>query len=590
MRNVWKQIIALTAALTMLAGLTGIAFAANDEVTMVSSAYTQPNVVAGETVTVEIPFAYSGSDTAKTVSNVVVQLLNLDTNTFDTAASTMTDNSITSLGSADGTKKASFDLVTKSTATAGAKNVQFKVTYTDSDGAANTVASISPSTVQINVTTGTSGSGNVNLGGDEYVQLDATAKVLSAYNKDSVTISVPIKSIKGKIYALEIEPVISVDPNVFPFVIDQVSYVNKCANADGSLDTNAMYEFKFPFTVNAQASSGAKEIEYTVRYKLDPSDSSFRETSVNMLFNVRPERVSSGGGGSSFHSAPKVIIDSFSFSTDKVYAGEPFTLSVALKNTSDYEMVKNMQLSIVDDTNTILPTNNASNSIFVGSIDKGKTATVTLALQPVPSAEAKAYTMTVTMSYDGAKTKTSYTPSESIAVPVQQRIRVKIDDPVIYDEAWVGQTTGMAISLYNMGKSTIYNCMVDIAGEGLSMEETYFGGNISSGSTMRADFNVNTQTGGAIDAEVVISYEDVYGEKMEQRLPVNLFVNETQAFPEDVSEGIDPMIQENVNNGASGGNGWIGWTAGGVGVAGIGTAATLLIRKKKQHKRELEEL
>lgn len=592
MRNVWKQIIALTAALTMLAGLSGIAFAANDEVKMVSASYTQPTVAAGGTVKVEIPLAYSGSDTAKSVSNVVVELLNLDASTFDLAASVITNSSITSLGSADGTKKASFDLVTKGTATAGIKNVQFKVTYTDTAGTANTVANISPASVQINVTAdpGSSSSGTVDFGGDEYVQLDASAKVLGARNKESVTFTVPIKSIKSKVYALEIEPIISVDPNVFPFVIDQVSYVNRCANTGGILDANGVYAFQFPFTVNAQASTGAKEIGFTVRYKLDPSSTTFEETSVNMLFNVQPERVSTGGGGSSFRSAPKVIIESFSFSEEKLYAGEPFTLTLKLKNTSEYEMVKNMQMSIVDESNNVLPTNNASNSIFVGSINKNETATVTMALQAVPSAEAKAYTMAVSMAYDGAKTRASYTVSVSIAIPIQQRIRVKFDAPVIYDEAWVGQNTGMAVALYNMGKSTIYNCMIDVEGQGLAMAETYFGGNISSGNTMRADFNIKTDVGGEIDGTVVVSYENVYGDKLEERLPFKLMVNEQPTFPEGVSEGADPMVEGGATENNGGGNGWIGWTAGGVGVAGVGTAAALLIRKRKQHKRELEEL
>ena len=58
------------------------------------------------------------------------------------------------------------------------------------------------------------------------------------------------------------------------------------------------------------------------------------------------------------------------------------------------------------------------------------------------------------------------------------------------------------------------------------MEESFFQGTVAAGSTMRADFSLITATPGQIDGEIVITYEDSLEEKMEERLPLSLYVSE----------------------------------------------------------------
>jgi hypothetical protein len=101
-----------------------------------------------------------------------------------------------------------------------------------------------------------------------------------------------------------------------------------------------------------------------------------------------------------------------------------------------------------------------------------------------------------------------------------------VGDPVIYGDAMIEQSTPVNFSLYNMGKATLYNCMVDVEGGGLRMEESYYGGNISSGNEMRADFNIIPSTAGQIEGKVVITYEDVYGQQTRVEKPFTLNVQE----------------------------------------------------------------
>jgi hypothetical protein len=255
----------------------------------------------------------------------------------------------------------------------------------------------------------------------------------------------------------------------------------------------------------------------------------------------------------------------------------------------------------VDASNTVLPASAGSNTLYVAKIGKGETHTETLSLQSTPGAEAKAYTLSLDMDYEAASTKTAYKASETIAVPILQKIRVKADNPIVYDEAWAGSPCAMYIAFYNLGKSTVYNCTVSIEGEGLAMEEGYFGGNVASGSTMNADFTIIPSVAGDISANVVIAYEDVYGEAYELKMPVSLFVNDSANMGGDggVVDGgvIEPMPGVDgkpidggfpIDGGMQQGMPTWVWIA--IGVAVAAGVVVLIVLLKRRRKKELEEV
>ena len=183
------------------------------------------------------------------------------------------------------------------------------------------------------------------------------------------------------------------------------------------------------------------------------------------------------------------------------------------------------------------------------------------------------------------KNRADFEEKASISVPVLQKARVRINDPVIYDDPWVGSSVSAGVTLYNLGKSTLYNCMVDVVGDGVTLEESYFGGNIAAGGTMRADLNVTPTAAGQLDAKVRVTYEDVNGNATEELLPMSMFVNEEPAGGM-VSPGNGGT--EVPGDKPAGANiGWVFWTLGGIAVA---TGIVFLgIKAKKKRERALEE-
>ena len=410
---------------------------------------------------------------------------------------------------------------------------------------------------------------------------------------DKVTIRIPIMA-KAGASNITIAPVLTTSLDTFPFVISNVDYT---LSYPGSVNAGQVLEFQYTFTLSKKVTAGVKQIDFMVNAdgSWGANGASYSDKISIFLTVNKGASVTDGTGTPPAVSTPKLIVESYTFSTDKVYAGETFDVTFVLRNTSETENIQNLQIRIADDTNTILPAASGSNTLYIAKIGKGETYTETISLQTTPGAEAKAYTLGVEMDYEAASTKTAYKASESISVPVLQKIRVKADEPVIYDEAWMGSPFSMYLAFYNLGKSTVYNCTVTVEGDGLAMEVGYFGGNVSSGAAMNADFTVIPSVAGDISANVVISYEDVYGEQYELKMPFNIYVND-MGGGEIIDGGMEPLPFPDdggmVDGGMNGGmqQGLPVWVWIVIGVAVLAGGAVLVILLKRRRNKELEEL
>ncbi len=413
---------------------------------------------------------------------------------------------------------------------------------------------------------------------------------------DGVTIYVPIKNTSGSALSdLSCSLDVSTDPAKFPFdnpdatktTLDVgafqkvtggtlVAWNDKALAADEhayfkiSLTfTDGVTEGSYPITFNVKCSSGTTPITVNVYCRgIDTTGGS-----------------SSSGGGSSYKSKPKVIIESYQFEQNPIYAGDVVQLRLIVANTSNREAVTNLQLDYSCEGGAVIPAPGGSSSIFLGTIDKNGARALTIDLQIAPDAEAKSQVLAVVLSYEGTKNRADLEEKASVNVPILQKARVRINDPVVYDDPWVGSNVAIGLSLYNLGKSPLYNCMVDIVGDDLKLEESYFGGNVASGSSMNADLSVIPQVAGDIKAKVRVTYEDVYGNQTEELRPLNMTVNEES--PEALASPGDAGSMPS-DKPQGGGIGWIFWVLGGLTVAA--GAVVLVIRLKKKRERQLEDL
>lgn len=408
---------------------------------------------------------------------------------------------------------------------------------------------------------------------------------------DQLEVRLPLTCTNGYVYDLKVTPVLSNDIEKFPFDIDLVDYT---LSYPGSIGRGQVVEFLYHLRLSKKATVGVKQVDFNVTYRNDEGD--LKSGTVSLFVNVR-KGLSPTSDKDTTASVPKLIIESYKLSSDKIYAGETFDLEFNVKNTSDNTNLQNVQIHIKDagETATIVPASGGSNTLYISKIGKGQSSSQKVSLQTAPDAAAKAYTLNVDFSYESATTNAAHTANETIAVPILQKIRLKCDEPTVYDDvSYLDSSTSMSIKMYNMGRSSVYNCIVDVEGNGLKLEESYFGGTLSAGSTLAADISVIPSEAGDIQGTVVIFYEDVYGEPGEERLPFTLHVEDPNAGMENM-EGMEGMGGEGMEGGmtdpgmegGSKGFPWWGWV---IGAGALGGGGFFGFKKlKKRRARSLED-
>ena len=405
---------------------------------------------------------------------------------------------------------------------------------------------------------------------------------------DQLEVRLPRTCTNGYVYDLKVTPVLSNDIEKFPFDIDLVDYT---LSYPGSIGRGQVVEFLYHLRLSKKATVGVKQVDFNVTYRNDEGD--LKSGTVSLFVNVR-KGLSPTSDKDTTTSVPKLIIESYKLSSDKIYAGETFDLEFTIKNTSDSTNLQNVQIHIKDagETATIVPASGGSNTLYISKIGKGQSSSQKVSLQTAPDATAKAYTLNVDFSYESASTNAAHTANETIAVPILQKIRLKCDEPTVYDDvSYLDSSTSMSIKMYNMGRSSIYNCIVDVEGNGLKLEESYFGGTLSAGSTLAADISVIPSEAGDIQGTVVISYEDVYGEPGEERLPFTLHVEDPNAGMENMEgmggEGMEGGMTDPGMEGGSKGFPWWGWV---IGAGALGGGGFFGFKKlKKRRARSLED-
>ena len=414
----------------------------------------------------------------------------------------------------------------------------------------------------------------------------------SGKNGGKVLVRLPLMCVSGPVMNIKVAPKLSTSLDEFPFAIERVDYT---VGYNGFINANQIIEFQFDMRFADKVTAGVKKVDFTVTYERgwgSAEGSSTESCDVSLYVNVTKGYEAAGEtpGGETTQTLPKLVVDSYSFSEEKIYAGETFTLTFTVRNTSNEEDTKSILVTMTNnaDTGKLTPAE-GSNTLYIDKLDKGESKTMTMSIATAPDTEAKAYEIKLDFEYEGTKTRPATLAkgesSASIPVTVMQKIRLKIDDPTVDGEAMEGESVPVYFSLYNMGRSPIYNCMVTVEGDGLSLEDSFFQGTVAAGNSMRADLSIITATPGQIDGEIVISYEDSLEEKMEERLPLSLYV--TEAYNPDANGDMDdpgyidqPTIGGMDDPSSSGTPVWI-WIALGVVVAAAIVVAIILLKKKR---------
>ncbi len=398
---------------------------------------------------------------------------------------------------------------------------------------------------------------------------------------------------------LIVEPVTSTLVTEWPFEPDMTNYLQTepyipgCQTKEQAMENRR--EFTFHFTTRSDVMSGYYPLKFHISYtKAGVRCEEPAELTVYVKTIGKPgSGIIGGNGQEASGSKPRIVVTGFETDPAEVYAGETFTLTIHVENTSNDTAVTNVLFDMQaaqegeDKTNTysaFLPTSGSS-SVYMEKIAPNTPADIVIEMTAKADLAQKPYVLDVNMKYD-AGTVFDLTDKASVSIPILQESRFDTSIPeVVPDTIEVGSQSNVMFSIYNTGKTTLYNVQVKFLADSIA-EASAFVGNLQSGNTGNVDVMLTgaapTMDEGVVKVE--ISYEDEAGNVTRAEKEITLFVSE--AYVEDMMMGdmdmMDGEMMEGEENGGSKTGLIVGIIAAVIALAAAGLIVFFRIRKKRR--------
>lgn len=410
---------------------------------------------------------------------------------------------------------------------------------------------------------------------------------------------------KESVTDVVVTPKISTKISEWPFVISNASDVRMISSISAGANVEdakaKKQDLSWSYTVSKDAKTGIYPLTFHVQYyingKIEETDLvtyvGITGKSENGTLEDEPTQTKS--------STPRIIVTGFTTDPGEVFGGDTFNLTITVQNTSSVTAVSNIQFDLEaaqtgkDTNNTyeaFLPTSGSA-TIYVDNIPAGESKDISIEMTARSDLAQKPYVITVNAAYED-KDHNAYEASTNVSIPVKQNARIDIGAIEISPESVaVGNQTNVMFSIYNMGKTTLYNVQVKFDGETVTSDNTFIG-KIEPDGTGNVDMMVTgvapTMDDGTVTA--VITYEDESGNAETIEKEMNIYVFE-EMYDDMGDYPMDDFDMGDGDGEPKSKGALIGGIAGGVVAIIVAIIIIVNVAKKKKRaalQREIDEL
>ncbi|MBE5876181.1 MAG: hypothetical protein E7290_04780 [Lachnospiraceae bacterium] len=440
-----------------------------------------------------------------------------------------------------------------------------------------------------------------------FIMLSNEMPVITAsYGEDTFVVLSLMNLGVATVQDVVVTPVVSTDVKEYPFEIKQAydaQYIEGIAPGSDLDDANAKrMDIGWMMTVREDALTGCYPLHFNVQYYVAGEYASTEVTTyINIMGNEKNGTLAGDKEEEEKQSNPRIIVTGFKTEPETVYAGSVFDLTVSVQNTSAETEVKNVlfQLEAVaggnDSTSTsavFLPTSGSS-AIYTGKIAPGESYDIKLQMEAKSDLAQKPYVLTINTKYD-TENAINLTDVANVSIPVKQEAKMDVGTAEIMPGSIaVGEQSNVMFSIFNTGKTTLYNVKVIYESETVESGMTYIG-NLAPGATGNVDSMLTGIAPDMGDGTVlaVVTYEDEAGNETRYEVPIALLVYEDymeeEVWNDYPMEGDMSYMGEEVP--AESGNAGVFIIVGIVAVIVIIIVVVIVVKKKKAAKQRKEEL
>lgn len=391
---------------------------------------------------------------------------------------------------------------------------------------------------------------------------------------ETIVMSMPIVNKGGTLENVTVSPVVTGDLETFPFVAQDINYGREL----GRMENGTRQQVDWIFTISPYATTGNKIVTFRATYE---ENGVYGECTFTGYIYVK--------NGYTQNTAASLMVDNYTMyvndnQVDNLEAGNDAVLKVTLKNNAAknavYKTVATLKLA--DSTSLILSPGYAD-AAYVRSIPAGQTAEIEYHISARASAAVGPSTATIGLTYeisekDGAVAGSA---TSTIQIPIKQQMDLQIDTPVVYGTPVQDEPLAVSLNIVNLGRSRAYNVRV-VGMDGISLQDSYFGGDILAAGTLNADFQVIPNKSGNYTGTIVVQYEDADGEQYTQSVDLPLDAADAEAIS---TEALSTDVETNKKSGS---HLWVWILILLILILAAVVGWYLLIYKKKQQTAEIE--
>ncbi len=352
--------------------------------------------------------------------------------------------------------------------------------------------------------------------------------------KDTVKIRVPVINKGGALTDVTISPVISTSLDEFPFVAENINY-GRYVPAWGS---GAINYIEYTFRVSAYATSGNKPIKFLATYYENGAAAQCAFSTYIYITNGY-EAAAQG-----LETAMSVMVSGYRLLVNDaevsgLMAGDNAVLRLTIVNNAKSDTsLKNIASISLANSDSLMLAQGSSDAAYVSAIAPGETAELEFRITARRGAQVGPTAIGVTLNYE-TEQGVAGKAAQNIMIPVSQPMDVVVDSPTIYGAQNEGSPISVGLNIVNMGRAKALNLQI-VALEGISMAQSYYGGDLLPGGTLGADIQVNPSKIGAFNGKLIVSYEDANGQRYTAEVIVPLNVAEAiPAIQSDVTPAPD---------------------------------------------------
>lgn len=225
--------------------------------------------------------------------------------------------------------------------------------------------------------------------------------------------------------------------------------------------------------------------------------------------------------------------------------GEDGLLRAKIKNTSKSKEMRGISLSFSDARGDILPL--GMMPVKLGALAPGGETSISIPLSVRGDAAVALHTLDFAIRYDALGARQEI--HASCTLPVTQEMNLKQGGLQMPASIIQGDLLSLSLPLMNMGRGDVHNVLATLSLTNVTQGQSVLVGTIAPGDTRQANMTVLTgkQALGEVSGELLIQYEDAFGNAASFSLPVALTIEEppvrrTAAVSEATEEKDEPPL------------------------------------------------